>query len=267
MKNNLDKRVNKTSITMKIPVLVLILGILFLNGCGTGEADNESAAPAETTITSQGQEVASSINSNEAFATLPPPIIVEASDTPIPATDTPQATPTQESTSTPEETEVPATETFTPVPPTNTAQPVQPTSPPPPTETPEPLPTAPPPKGVNGLVASHFALQDRSDYHAGGSVWFEFTIANDTGNEVPYNALGVMPKKDGIDRFEWYQQTYGGKNSTISAGGFSWEDRIKLPEAGNYTLRLVMCFDGYDNCLQGGGTWQTMSDEIAVQIN
>jgi hypothetical protein len=247
-------------------LLLLIFGVLFLAGCGSGEAKDESAVPTIDLEDQEGQEVANAV---EAFSTLPPPIIVEASDTPIPMTDTPQATATQESTGTPDETEVPVTETFTPAPPTSTVQAIQPTSPPPPppTDTPAPQPTPLPPKGANGLVASHFALQERSEYNAGGSIWFEFTIANDTGNEVPYNALGVMPKKDGVDRFEWYQQTYGGKNSTISAGGFSWEDRIKIPEPGNYTLRLVMCFDGFDNCLQGSGTWQTMSDEIPVQIN
>ena len=269
MNRYFGKRENQAILPIKLFLLLLIFGILFLAGCGSGGAEDESAVPAIDLEDQEGLEVANNSSAVEAFATLPPPIIVEASDTSIPITATPQATATQESTSTPEETEIPATETFTPAPPTNTAQAIQPTSPPPPppTDTPAPQPTPLPPKGANGLVASHFALQERSEYNAGGSIWFEFTIANDTGNEVPYNALGVMPKKDGVDRFEWYQQTYGGKNSTISAGGFSWEDRIKIPEPGNYTLRLVMCFDGFDNCLQGSGTWQTMPDEIPVQIN
>jgi hypothetical protein len=269
MKRNFENLSSQTSIPIRKSLLPIVLGLFFLVGCGLGESNVEQkVSPTLTVGASNGQKVAES-NNSESIATLPPPIILEASDTPIPATDTPEATATPDSTSTPEVTEASATETAIPAPPTNTAQPLQPTSPPPPppTETPEPQPTPLPPKGANGLVASHFALQDRSDYSAGGSVWFEFTMANDTGNEVPYNALGVMPKKDGVDRFEWYQQTYGGQNSTIGAGGFSWEDRIKLPEPGNYTLRLVMCFDGFDNCLQGGGTWQTMSDEIAVQIN
>jgi hypothetical protein len=269
MNRNLEKRTNQASLVTKIPLLTLMVGILFLAGCGIGSSKDEPASPTGIAGAQEEQEVAINTSAIETFTTLPPPIIVEASDTPVQMTATPQATATQESTSTPEETEVPVTETFTPVPPTSTAQPAQPTNPPPPppTETPAPQPTPPPSKGANGLVASHFALQDRSEYSAGGSIWFEFTIANDTGNEVPYNALGVMPKKDGVDRFEWYQQTYGGRSSTINAGGFSWEDRIKLPEPGNYTLRLVMCFDGFDKCLQGNGTWHNMSDEVAIQVN
>jgi hypothetical protein len=269
MKRYFDNKSRHAPRKIITPILLSIFGFLFLAGCGIGGFENDPEIPATSIAVSEGQELASDVNQNDSFATLPPPIVVEASHTPVLATDTPQATETPENSSTPEVTDVPVTETSTPIPPTNTAQPLQPTSPPPPppTETPEPLPTPVPAKGTNGLVASHFALQDRSEYSPGGSVWFEFTVANDTGNEVPYNALGVMPKKDGVDRFEWYQQTYGGRNSTIKPGGLSWEDRIKLPETGNYTLRLVMCFDGFDNCLQGGGTWHTMSDEIEIQIN
>lgn len=246
------------------------VSMLLLAGCGIGGSGEEPAAPTATLEDEQGQEVASSQNPDEALATLPPPIVVEATNTPIPVTNTPQATATPENTNTPEVTDVPPTDTPAPIPPTNTPQPVQPTNPPPPpppTETAEPPPPPPPAKGANGLVASHFALQDRSDYSAGGSVWYEFTVSNSTGGEVSYNALGVMPKKDGVDRFEWYQQTYGGQNSTIKPGGLTWEDRIKLPEPGSYTLRLVICFDGFDTCLQGGGAWHTLSDEIGVQIN
>ena len=83
---------------------------------------------------------------------------------------------------------------------------------------------------------------------------------------MSYNALGVMPRKDGVDRPEWYQQTYGGDDSKIRAGGFEWRDRIKIPESGEYTIRLVMCFDGFNNCLQHRGTWHSMSNEVNVTI-
>jgi hypothetical protein len=259
------KRVFQISFTRINLLLPIAIAALFLVGCAaTGTGVEATASPAADEA--QGQEVAGEISSG-ANATLPPPIVVEASNTPVPATNTPEATATPENTSTPEATEVPPTDTPAPIPPTSTPAPVQPTSPPPPTEIPEPTSPPPPEKGANGLVASHFALQERSNYSAGGKVWYDFTVSNSTGNEVPYNALGVMPKKDGVDRFEWYQQTYGGPNSTIKPGGLTWEDRIELPEAGSYTLRLVICFDGFNNCLQGGGAWQTLSDEVPVQIN
>ena len=157
--------------------------------------------------------------------------------------------------------------TDTPVPtapPTARPVVVQPTAVPP-TATAVP-PTPAPQIGANGLVASNFAVQSRADLTVNGDVWFEFTVANSTGGEVPYNALGVMPKKDGVDRREWYQQSYGGPDSTIKPGGLSWEDHIELPEPGNYTLRLVICFDGFDACLQQRGTWHTLSAEIPVTI-
>lgn len=264
-RNHKKKAMRQLFVSMKLVLLLAVVSMLLLAGCGAAESGDE---PATATVISDGQEVASDTQSDEAFSTLPPPLIVDATNTPVPVTNTPEATATPEATNTPAATEIPPTDTPTPVPPTSTPQPAQPiASPPPPTDTPEPPPPPPPEKGANGLVASHFALQDRSDYSAGGAVWYEFNIANSTGGEVSYNALGVMPKKDGVDRFEWYQQTYGGRNSTIKPGGLEWEDRIKLPEPGSYTLRLVMCFDGFDNCLQGGGTWRTMSDEIGVQIN
>ena len=75
-----------------------------------------------------------------------------------------------------------------------------------------------------------------------------------------------MPKKDGNDRVEWYQQSYKGQNSTIDPGGFSWEDNIRLPEGGDYTLRLVMCFDSYESCTTRSGTYQTLSQEIPITI-
>jgi hypothetical protein len=135
----------------------------------------------------------------------------------------------------------------------------------PPTATTAP-PTAVPQTGANGLTASHFAVQDRAEFSVNGSVWFEFNVANSTGGEVPYNALGVMPKKDGVDRPDWYQQSYGGPDSTIKPGGLAWEDRIRLPEAGNYTIRLVICFDGFDACLQQRGQWHSLSPEIPITI-
>lgn len=75
-----------------------------------------------------------------------------------------------------------------------------------------------------------------------------------------------MLKKDGVDRPDWYQHSWGGKNDVISPNGLSHEDNIRLPEAGNYTLRLVMCFEGYNACINGG-PWVTMSQEIPVTIN
>ncbi|MCA9924457.1 MAG: hypothetical protein KC421_18905 [Anaerolineales bacterium] len=191
---------------------------------------------------------------------LPPAVVVQLpTDTPPPATETPLP---------PTETPPPpATDTPTPVPPTNTAVFIPPTATPiPPTATPAP-PTAIP-IGAAGLIAGNFYLRDdRSSLTVNGEVWFGFTVQNTTGADVSYNALGFMPRKDGVDIQKWYQQTYGGPNARIRPGGLDWSNHIEFPEAGNYTVRLVICFDGFDNCLAGGGTWHTLSQEISITIN
>ncbi len=175
--------------------------------------------------------------------------------TAIPTVAPTEAPPTEIPTETPVPTAVPPTAAPVVVPPTAV--------PPPPTDIPPP---PAPQVGANGLIASNFAIQDRSELTPNGSVWFGFTVTNSTGGEVPYSALGVMPRKGGVDRPEWYQQSYGGPDSTIKPGGLQWEDRIRLPEVGDYTLRLVVCFDGFDACLQQRGTWHSLSPEVPVTI-
>jgi hypothetical protein len=240
--------------TTRLVTSLTFIFIIGLFGC--------TAAPDEGAAT--GEPVAAATVPPTAVptepATLPPAVVVELpTDTPIPATDTPVPTDTP--------TPIPATVTPTAIPPTNTAVYVAP--PPtavPPTNT--PVPATPVPQiGVNGLIASNFALQARSSYTVNGRIWYEFTVSNTTGGDVSYNALGVMPRKDGKDIQDWYQQTYGGPNARIRPEGLSWEDNIQIPQSGNYTLRLVICFDGFDNCLNGGGTWHSLSNEVPISIN
>lgn len=235
-------------------ILIVVLGFVFflLVRDNFFEDDQDQAAlPTEAVI----------LVISPTSSALPSPVIdVLPTLTPLPTSTAIPPTPTLAATDTP----LPLpTVTNTAVPPvvvvpTNTAAP-----PPPPTNTPE----SAPPSGARGLTASHFGLQDRSNYTVNGQIWFDFTIVNTTGGDVPYNRLGVLPKKDGTDRFDWFQQSYGGPNAAIRPEGLSHEDNIKLPETGSYTLRLVICFDGYDACNSGGGTWVTMSHEIPVTIN
>jgi hypothetical protein len=241
-------------------LMILLLGVVFV--LVLQDTLTASSAPQPTLVPTSVAAVTTAPEETE----LPPPAIdVPATFTPPPTstpTDTPEATATPEATNTPLPTNTlpPPTPTNTPVPlPTNTPVPV------PPTETPVPQPPAP--SGARGLTATNFALQPRSNYTVGGQVWFEFTIVNSSGGEVPYNRLGVMPRKGGTDRLDWFQQSWGGPNATIKPSGLTHEDNIKLPEAGTYTLRLAICFDGWEACNSGGGTWVTMSEEIPVTIN
>lgn len=194
---------------------------------------------------------------------LPPPAIeVPPTFTPLPTstpTDTPvPTTPTATNTPLPTNTLPPPTATNTPVPV------IIPTKPPPPTNT--PAPTAPPAPDTRGLVATNFAIQPRSNFGVNQQVWFEFSIVNTTGGNVPYYRLGALPRKDGTDRSAWFQQSYGGPSASIKPSGLDHEDNIKLPEAGNYTLRLVICFDSWEACNSGSPNWVTMSQEIPIQI-
>lgn len=211
-----------------------------------------------------------------ATATKPPPVVVVITAPPGGGASAGQnqgaggapATPTAIPTVVPTEAPPTAVPTDTPVPTAipPTAKPVviQPTAVPP-TAAPAPPTAVPAPTGINGLTGAHFAIQSRADLTVNGDVWFEFRVANATGGDVPFDALGVMPKKDGTDRPQWYQHSWGGNNDVIPAGGLSWDDHINLPEAGNYTLRLVICFDGAA-CQQQKGTWHTLSPEIPVTI-
>lgn len=239
-------------------VLIIVLVIVFVIVLGdtlSSAGEEPTLAPTAVvqipTATPVGELPPAMVNVPATFTPLP---TLPATDTPVPTTPEPTETPS------PTNTLPPPTPTNTPVPivlPTNTPRPA-------PTNTPVPTPRPP---DARGLVLTHFALQPRSVYSVGQQVWFEFTIVNNSGGEVAYNRLGVMPKKDGTDRIAWFQQSYGGPNASIKPQGLTHEDNIRLPEAGNYTLRLAICFDGYDACNSGGGTWVTLSQEIPVTIN
>ena len=230
-----------------------------------------NGAADETTATVAATNVAEAA----AQPTKPPPVV--AANTAAPGAEQPTTTaadPSAPPTPTALPTAVPTEAPPTAIPPTAvpptavppTAAPVVPTAVPPTAPPPTAVPPPPAPSGVRGLTASHFAVQDRAQLFVNGDIWFEFHVANTTNSDVPFDALGVMPKKDGTDRGQWYQHSWGGNSDVIPVGGLSWDDHINLPEAGNYTLRLVICFDG-PACQAQNGTWHTLSQEIPVTIN
>ncbi|MBK8989399.1 MAG: hypothetical protein IPM39_25620 [Chloroflexi bacterium] len=179
-----------------------------------------------------------------------PPPTVTPTETPV-VTDTPVPTDTPPPTATNVPPPVVIVPTNTPVPPANT---------------PVPTPSGPQPGTVNGVSASHFALQNRAQLWVNGDIWFEFTVNNSGNNSVPYGALGVMPRRNGADMLPWFQRSWGGNDDALNPGNLSWDDRIRIPEAGSYTLRLVICFEAGATCMSGGGTFHTLSQEIAVTL-
>ena len=234
-------------------VMIVILGFVFyLMVTDTLVEDTTAQATVEPT------EVI-------AEATKDDPSALPTTAVEIQPTDTVPPSPTSTNTPLPTETPLP---TDTPIPPTNTPVPVIiPTNPPPPpppapTTTPEPAP----PPSTGGLVLNHFGIEGGPVFPANQPIWFNFDIANVSGGPVPFGALGVMPKKDGGDRQDWYQNSWGGNNDSIPVNGLVWRDNIKLPEGGNYTLRLVICFDSYQACTGGQGGWVTLSQEVPVTI-
>ncbi len=245
--------------TLAIAIVILITSIVLIIGEMRGEqpaelAQNVTAIPKSPTAGAEVTPEATAV----ALATLPPPLVqVLPTDTPVP-TMTPTATPLPTETPLPTATAVPPT----PVPPT--AVPVT-NTPVPPTNT--PVPAGPQPTNANGLEGRAFALQNwRTSLTPGGQIWYEWTVANTTGAGVPYSTIGVMPRRNGADIVAWYQNNWGGNNDVMPPEGLSWPSWMSIPEAGDYTLRLVVCFDGFQTCLSGGGTFYTLSQEIPVSI-
>lgn len=254
---------NKTTNILLVGSMVLVvvlIGVgLWLIFQGTA---GSSVAPTVTPPPTAIAEVETAVPTLLPTATTAV-IVLLPSATPIP-TDVPTETPAATDTPVPTDTPIP----------TNTAVPIiYPTATPvPPTAPPQPTPTTGPPPGpqpgtINGISATHFDLQDRSNLSVNGKIWFEFVVANATGGDVPFSTLGVVPRKNGVDRWEWFQKSWGGNNDVIKPQGKSWEDNMYIPEAGNYTLRLVICFDEYSTCRAGGGTHHTLSQEIPITLN
>jgi hypothetical protein len=234
-------------------VLLIIIGLVIRENRNSAVADEPTVAATAVPAT----EVAAVTT-----PTVLPPAIVE-----ILPTNTLPPSPTATATALPTETPLP-TNTATAVPPTNvplpTAVPATAT-PVPPTNT--PVPSGPQPTNANGLVGQSFALQPgRSSLTPGGQIWYEWRIGNTSGGGVPYSTIGVMPRRNGQDIVAWYQNNWGGNNDVMPPEGLSWPSWLAIPEAGDYTIRLVVCFDGFQNCLNGGGTFYTLSQEIPVSI-
>jgi hypothetical protein len=260
----MDKRTtNMLLVGGAVLALILLGGGVWLVVAGlSGGAEPAAALPTATAVA----QLPPATDAAETLTPTPPTVPTTAVVLLPSATPPPTVTPTN----TPEVTNTPvATETPTPPPATNTAVPVviPPTQTPtatavPPTAT----PAGPQPGTVNGISATHFALRNDAQLWVGGDIWFEFRVANASGGNVPYGALGVMPRRNGADLPQWFQRSWGGNNDSLPTGGLTWDDRIRIPESGSYTLRLMICFESGAACMSGGGTFHTLSQEIPVNL-
>jgi hypothetical protein len=240
-------------------IFILLVAIFLVIRDGFAETTAEATAESVADLPT---EVPATETAVPASPTVLPPAVVE-----ILPTDTPLPSPTPTETPRPTETALP-TNTATLVPQANIPAPtaVPPTNTPaPPTNT--PVPSGPQPVNANGLVGQSFALQDwRTSLTPGGEIWYEWRIGNTSGAGVAYSTIGVMPRRNGQDIVAWYQNNWGGNNDVMPPEGLSWPAWLAIPETGDYTLRVVVCFDGFQTCLNGGGTFHTLSQEISVSI-
>lgn len=192
-------------------------------------------------------------------ATLEAVVVEAATLTPIP-TDTPEPTPI------PTDTPIP-TETFTPVPtntPFPTAIPVTPT-PVPPTAT--PVPPVPPPVNANGLIGTQIYIENPKQFYSPNEeIWVAYSIGNTVGYNVPYSAFGVMPHDGSRDVNENWAVHWSGTDTEIQPQGFTWNAWVKISEPGDYTVRLVICFDNFQGCKGGSGNYLTLTEAIPVKI-
>ena len=267
----------------KLLVGVAVLAALFFvaGGALLYLGNRESAGSAETATavadaaaqeTAVAQEIATGIAATMAAAATDIPQLPTETAVVLPANTVnsgPPATPTPLATAVPTETPIPTetpTPTNTPIPPT--AVPIIPTDTPVPPPTDTPVPAGPQPGNQNGLIATYFGLQPgRSEFRPNGKIWYEWTVENTTGGDVPYKAIGVMPRRNGKDENQWFQINWGGPNHQMPPEGLSWPSWMSVPEPGEYTIRVVVCFDQFEACRDGLGTYYTLSNEIPITIN
>ncbi len=270
---------NSNKLLVSAGVLVALLfiagGVLVYMGSVRDNSSAETAtavADAAAQETAVAQEIATGIAATIAAAATDIPQIPTEAAVLLPTNTVnsgPPATPTALATALPTNTPIPTDTpipTNTPVPPT--AVPIIPTNTPVPPPTNTPVPAGPQPGNQNGLIATYFGLQPgRSEFRPNGKIWYEWTIQNTTGGNVTYSAIGIMPRRNGKDENQWFQINWGGVNHQMPPEGLSWPSWMAVPEAGQYTIRVVVCFDQFEACRDGLGTYHTLSNEIPITIN
>lgn len=250
---------NNTLKNLMIGTMAIVLVLMFIAGFLIFRDSQRVVEAPEPTAPAVAQTDSTAVPTDA-------PLLPTATQQPAVVNEFP--TPTPFPTAVPTNTPLP-TATFTPIPPTNTPIPqptaVPPTNTPvPPTNT--PVPAGPQPENPQGL-SSTFTLEDwRSSLTPGGQVWYQWSVSNSSGGGVPYSTLGVMPRRNGQDIVQWYQNNWGGNNDVMPTSGLTWSSWLAIPEAGEYTIRVVVCFDGFQTCTNGSGRFYTLSREIPITI-
>jgi hypothetical protein len=255
----MDKKVLYVLVGMVLLAMLLLViagGLVIREVTSSGSGSNNNASGTTPTEVAEVAATVAVPPTNTAVATLPPAQMDLLPTVTPPPTITPSPTPL------PTETPLP---TATP---TNTA--VPPTFAPPPTATPVPTNTPAPtavPVDTRGLSGT-FSVEGGSTHGANQQIWFNFFVRNASGNPIPFNVLGVYPRKDGNLRADLIQPSWGGTgDEAVGVNGLEWRDNIRIGEPGNYTLQLAICLDSsFQTCRGGGGTWIFLADPVPVTI-
>ncbi len=207
-------------------VLLGLTAFFIFRGTGDRVANNPEAEMADTP---QGNVIIIPT------ATFPPTVTFTptATETPLPtATSTPTPTNTPRPTSIPP-TAVPPTSTNTPLPPAGAG---------------------------HSLINISFSVESTS-VPAGGKLWFNFNVDDNTNEENFFGRLGVVAlRPDGTQ--EKFQTSWS--NSYIDDVP-PWRDHIDIQKPGTYNLYLAICYSSADVCLSGGD-WEYLAGPIQVTI-
>lgn len=119
----------------------------------------------------------------------------------------------------------------------------------PPTATPKPQPTNTPVPQVDtrGLSSTSYYVENApGPFGVNDPIWFNMQVVNSNGWDVEYESWGTY-----VAESKQFQKSWT-TNSFRPGTNESWRDRVKIPQAGNYTLYMRVCFmDGYCANLAG----------------
>jgi hypothetical protein len=115
-------------------------------------------------------------------------------------------------------------------------------------------------------LSATFLIEGGTNFAVNQDIWFVYDLKNANRAEMEYGALGLLPRKDGVERLDLAQFSW--TNATMFPNGMVWRDHINIPEPGNYSVRIAICFDAtQDVCRAGGGRWATLSPyELPITV-
>ena len=238
-------------------VVTAIVMMAFLVGC----SNEPDPVPAAENV------AATAVSDLQASATTAPTLVPTLVPTPVntlgaPASPTPIATATASPTPIATDTPVPTNTPLPTNPPLPTATFVPPTA----TPTLAPTATSAPAPDAFGMTAT-FSVEGSLTYRVNQDIWFNFELQNPNRVEVRYGALGMYPRKDGVDRLDLFQFSWS--NATTKPEGLKWRDHINLPEPGTYKVRIAICLAESRSICESSSTakWVTLSpNEITITV-